>query len=215
MRYLKQVFITIFALAHFFLISASFHSPAIAGCQVEQTAPEANEEQIQVTEGPTPPYPYYNNNYNNGYNNNYNNDCNNNFNNGYNNEYDNGYNNGYIGDPGGQNAVNPTPTDAPAVVGGQTGNSGDPCAPGNSYFGPYCGWSPGITDYKHDPVNNVSLASASINDPGDPGLRIGGFPSGLSDTGSFSLTGLSNIFFLTGIFCFFMYLLPAILRKDE
>jgi hypothetical protein len=44
-----------------------------------------------------------------------------------------------IGEPTG--AQTPTSTPAPT---GTSSSSDDPCAPGKSYTGPYCGWSPRV-----------------------------------------------------------------------
>lgn len=206
MRFAKRVFVTVLFLAQFFCISPNLFSSVLAGCEVEPTSTQAiNQETNQIEEGPTPPYPYYNNNYNNGYNNGYNNDCNNDFNNEYNNEYNNGYNNGYVG---GIEAA--TPTDEPI----QNSDPQDPCKPGNSYIGPYCGWSPGIVEYKHDPENSVALAQAVI-DPGNSDPRIGGVIFGLSDTSSEKSTGLANLLFLIGSICLFAYIAPKLLEKDD
>ena len=83
----------------------------------------------------------------------------------------------------------PTPTN---VVSGGTSND-DPCAPGKSYTGPYCGWAPGVESGQ----GNVQLAQ-SVG--GVEGQRV----LGLSKTSSGDLE-LSDIIFLTGILCLLLY----------
>ena len=91
--------------------------------------------------------------------------------------------------------VQPTPTSTPGNGGGSNGggtggttggSSDDPCAPGKSYVGPYCGWSPS-------------------SNADDPGPRIGG-PAvlGLSYTSSNNF-GVSDIILSLGVLCLLLY----------
>ncbi len=92
--------------------------------------------------------------------------------------------------------VIPDPTAVPQNTQGKTD---DPCAPGKSFSGPYCGWSP-----DHDRV-----AGASDSRVGGPEVL------GLSNTSGSDLM-LSDILVLLGILCLLTYaksklhhLLPA------
>ena len=110
---------------------------------------------------------------------------------------------------------NPTPTPTPKVTNpsvtpvptglGNTNNTGgsssteDPCAPGKSYVGPYCGWSP------------TAENNGGGNDLADP--RIGGpAVKGLSYTGGGDL-GYSDIILLVGVLCILLYIRSKITVK--
>ena len=85
------------------------------------------------------------------------------------------------------------PTSVPTTVpsgGGGGGTTEDSCAPGKSYNGPYCGWSP-----------IVEGGTASVGES----PRIGG-PQvlGLSKTSGGDLE-LSDIIFLSGVLCLVLY----------
>lgn len=82
------------------------------------------------------------------------------------------------------------PTTVPPQDDQNSADDEDPCAPGKSFVGPYCGWSP---DHDND------------NDDDDNGPRIGG-PEvlGLSDTSGSNLI-LSDILVLSGILCLLTY----------
>lgn len=79
------------------------------------------------------------------------------------------------------------PTVTPTSGGGIS--TEDPCAPGKSFSGPYCGWSP-----------EVGGGGGGAEPP-----RIGGPQvEGLSYTGSSDLS-LSDIILLTGVLCLLLY----------
>lgn len=85
----------------------------------------------------------------------------------------------------------PDPTAVPQNTQGNnnpSGNKDDPCAPGKSFTGPYCGWSP-----DHDRV-----AGASDSRVGGPEVL------GLSNTSGSDLI-LSDILVLLGILCLLTY----------
>ena len=90
--------------------------------------------------------------------------------------------------------VEPQPTDPPEPTQPPAGepaaeNNDDPCAPGKSFTGDYCGWSPRIGgDDPGDPPG----------DPGDPQV------AGLSYTGTEQIR-LSDIMLLSGILCLLLY----------
>lgn len=96
--------------------------------------------------------------------------------------------------------IQPTATPkigGPSVTPVPTGTSGssstdDPCGPGKSYTGPYCGWSPSTS------------SSGGGNAGSSP--RIGGGPQvlGLSYTGGEGITW-SDIISLTGVLCLLLY----------
>jgi len=95
-------------------------------------------------------------------------------------------------DRGSQEQPEPTnpPSGGPPEETQDQGDGGDdPCEPGESFTGPYCGWSPGQ------------------DDPGDDGENggIGGTEVlGLSDTSSGYLDP-SDIIQLTGFLCLLLY----------
>lgn len=82
----------------------------------------------------------------------------------------------------------------PSEGGGGGGTKEDPCAPGKSYVGPYCGWSPDTTK-----------SGGGGGGGGGGEARVGG-PQvlGLSNTSS-SDVYLSDIIFLVGILCLTLY----------
>lgn len=69
----------------------------------------------------------------------------------------------------------------------------DPCAPGKSYIGPYCGWSP-----EHDKDDDGGNGGGGEGRVGGPQVL------GLSTTSSSDL-GLSDIIFLSGVLCLLVY----------
>ncbi len=92
---------------------------------------------------------------------------------------------------------NVTPSSPTATQASSTSSSSteDPCAPGKSYYGPYCGWSP-----------SVSESSGGGGGGGtSTGVRIGG-PQvlGLSYTGGSELS-ISDIILLAGVLCLLLY----------
>ncbi|OGG12780.1 hypothetical protein A3D77_07015 [Candidatus Gottesmanbacteria bacterium RIFCSPHIGHO2_02_FULL_39_11] len=94
----------------------------------------------------------------------------------------------------------PSPTDSPTPKPtGSSPSDQNPCAPGQSFTGTNCGWSPGISEYKHDPEGSSSQAV---------GYGIGG-PDvlGLSYTGSVSSNKISSsdVIFLLGVLCLLVY----------
>lgn len=84
-----------------------------------------------------------------------------------------------------------TPSDGGGGGGSSSGDGGNPCDPGKSYVGPYCGWSPDTT--------------TSGGGGGGGESRVGG-PQilGLSNTSS-SDVYLSDIMILAGILCLALY----------
>lgn len=76
--------------------------------------------------------------------------------------------------------------------------NGDPCAPGKSYKGDYCGWSPRIggTD------------SGDPSDPGDPPVVA------LSNTAKDDIR-LSDIMLLSGILCLLLYVKSKLAPAKE
>lgn len=71
-----------------------------------------------------------------------------------------------------------------------TDENGDPCDPGKSYTGDYCGWSPGI-----DEGNGGGIGGTDYYDPGVLGLS---YTSGEE-------IGISDIMLLIGALCLLMY----------
>ncbi|MCL4339047.1 hypothetical protein M1271_05145 [Patescibacteria group bacterium] len=95
---------------------------------------------------------------------------------------------------GGSNVTPSGPTATPAPSTGSSSTE-DPCAPGKSYYGPYCGWSP-----------SVSQSSGGGGGGGtSTGARIGG-PQvlGLSYTSGPELS-ISDIILLAGVLCLLLY----------
>ncbi len=96
--------------------------------------------------------------------------------------------------PSGGTGGVPTATPIPSSNGGSTGDE-DACAPGKSYTGPYCGWSP----EKDKPSGD----GGTFGEGEVP--RIGGpVVLGLSSTSGGELT-LSDIMLLTGVLCLLLY----------
>ncbi|OGG06392.1 hypothetical protein A3D05_06350 [Candidatus Gottesmanbacteria bacterium RIFCSPHIGHO2_02_FULL_40_24] len=95
--------------------------------------------------------------------------------------------------PPGQGGPQITPTPDP----GGNGENGDedPCAPGKSYTGDYCGWSPRIggEDGGGDGGGGESAEAYQASEV-----------LGLSDTAG-SEVGLSDIMLLSGLLCLLMY----------
>lgn len=98
----------------------------------------------------------------------------------------------------------PTSVPTSAPLDGDEGDNGeeddgdeeDPCAPGKSYTGSHCGWSPGVGEEGEDYVT-----------------RIGGpFVLGLSDTSGENLD-LSDIMLLGGVLCLLLYVRSKTLTK--
>lgn len=84
------------------------------------------------------------------------------------------------------------PTLPPSNGGGNNdggGSADDPCGPGKSYNGPYCGWSPRVGG-EEGSANAFQVA---------PKVR------GLSYTSSYDL-GLSDIILLSGVLCLLLYI---------
>ena len=94
---------------------------------------------------------------------------------------------------GGMPSVTPIPTTGSGNT-SAGGSKDDPCAPGKSYVGPYCGWTPSVG----------GGGSGGGEQGGQP--RVGG-PEvlGLSYTSGNDL-GLSDIILLTGVLCLLLYL---------
>ncbi len=86
------------------------------------------------------------------------------------------------------------PTAVPTQAGGISEE--DPCAPGKSYIGPYCGWSPEVGS------GAGGGTSSSDSEP----ARVGG-PQvlGLSSTSSIDDLRISDIMLLTGVLCLLLY----------
>ncbi len=93
----------------------------------------------------------------------------------------------------------PSPTQG--VTNSSSSSTDDPCAPGKSYYGPHCGWSPEVEGQTSGGSSNESL-------------RIGG-PSvlGLSYTGGEDLK-ISDIILLTGILCLSLYIRSKLTKKE-
>jgi len=85
------------------------------------------------------------------------------------------------------------PTQTPSSDSGSSSNNDEDACDGDSYTGPYCGWSP----EKDKP--------SSSDGGGGEALRVGG-PSvlGLSDTSGDDLK-VSDIMLLTGVLCLLLY----------
>lgn len=100
--------------------------------------------------------------------------------------------------PGGSEV---TPTQTPSSGGGGQGgplaSSDDPCAPGKSYVGSYCGWSPGVGGGSEGGTSST-VKPQLMAEVGGPAVK------GLSKTGSGDVTP-SGIILLTGILCLLLY----------
>lgn len=92
--------------------------------------------------------------------------------------------------PNGGPEVTPT-----GVLNGDGGSStdDDPCAPGETYSGEYCGWSPRIGE-----GGGGTGGEASVSSWGGPAVN------GLSET-SGEEAGISDIMLLAGILCLMLY----------
>ena len=99
--------------------------------------------------------------------------------------------------PPSQPSVTQPPVGSPQATtvpdSGSTSSDEDPCEPGKSYTGDYCGWSPGIGGN-----DNGDDGGEASSDPADPQVL------GLSYTGGEQIT-LSDIMLLSGILCLLLY----------
>lgn len=95
------------------------------------------------------------------------------------------------------------PTATPVPSDGSANSNSNPCAPGQSYTGPYCGWSPSTSD---------GGSGGGGSAPSAP--RIGG-PEvlGLSNTSSGNLEP-SDIILLTGVLCLLLYVKSKLSLKN-
>ena len=105
-----------------------------------------------------------------------------------------------------------TPPSQPTLTPGTGGPSGggggsteDACASGKSYVGPYCGWSPSVSE--------GGGGGGSSSGGGGEAPRVGG-PEvrGLSYTSGSDLA-LSDIILLTGILCLLLYVRSKVTKK--
>lgn len=87
-------------------------------------------------------------------------------------------------------APTPTPTSSPSGGGGKE----DPCAPGKSYVGPHCGWSPRVGG---EEGGGGEVLGVTTQEEGPEVL-------GLSYTSSRDLT-ISDIMLLAGVLCLLLY----------
>lgn len=89
----------------------------------------------------------------------------------------------------------PSPTQQPTGgTSGSTSSSDDPCAPGKSYYGPSCGWSPRVGG-----ESSGGGGGSVVSEPKKTGKVLG-----LSNTSSSDLNP-SDIILLTGILCLALY----------
>ena len=98
-----------------------------------------------------------------------------------------------------------TPSSDGSVSSDGSGNSNNnPCAAGQSYVGPYCGWSPDVNN------SGGGGGNSSSSEP-----RIGS-PQvlGLSDTSSGNMTA-SDIMILAGVLCLVLYARSKIEMKNS
>lgn len=94
-----------------------------------------------------------------------------------------------------------TPSTGGGGGGSSSGDGGNPCDPGKSYTGPYCGWSPST--------------SSGGGGGGSEQPRVGGSEVlGLSNTSSGELA-FSDIIFLAGVLCLLIYVRSKIVVENK
>lgn len=96
----------------------------------------------------------------------------------------------------------PTTTAVPNSTTGNSSSTEDPCAPGKSYVGPYCGWSPRVGGESSGSSGNTQQQKVTNKN------RV----LGLSYTSGWELLP-SDIILLTGVLCLLLYLRSKISVK--
>lgn len=94
-----------------------------------------------------------------------------------------------VGNPPNDSVI---PTSTPVPSNDESGSNDNPCAPGKSYTGDYCGWSPRVGG------EGGGGDAPRIGEPGGPLIK------GLSYTSGSELVP-SDIILLTGVLCLLLY----------